>query len=167
MPWYGQGAEAVESRFMMMSVLSALHHQGWYLLMSTDISKKQADKDSLIFQLGTPPPPTSFFSVSFNELDKLRLISAPPELISAVQQIIGTSEIQREEWVYSQTAYQFKLRGHPWLGSGEEAVTSRIKLLSLLDCFASYGWQLHATVDMSLGHDGSETDTWFFRRIQQ
>ncbi|CAF0936190.1 unnamed protein product [Adineta steineri] len=166
-PWFGQGVEAVQSRFMMMSVLSALHHQGWYLLMSTDISKKQADKDSLIFQLGTPPPPTSFFSVSFNELDKLRLIGAPPELIPAVQQILGTGAIQREEWVYSQTAYQFKLHGYPWAGNGEEAVTSRIKLLNLLDCFTSYGWQLHASVDMSIGHDGSETDTWFFRRVQQ
>jgi len=26
-----------------MSILSALHHQGWYLLTSTDVSKKQAD----------------------------------------------------------------------------------------------------------------------------
>jgi hypothetical protein len=92
-----------------MSVLSALHHNGWYLLTSTDVSKKQADKDTLIFQLGVPPPTTSFFAVSFNEGDKLRLIGAPHELISAVQQTIGASAIQREEWIYSQTAYQFKL----------------------------------------------------------
>jgi hypothetical protein len=92
-----------------MSVLSALHHHGWYLLTSTDISKKQQDKDSLIFQLGVPPAPTSFFAVSFNEWDKLRLIGAPPELISAVQQTLGASSIQSEEWVYSRTAYQFKL----------------------------------------------------------
>ena len=92
-----------------LSVLSALHHQGWYLLASTDVSKKEADKDTLIFQLGIPPPPTSFFAVSFNEWDKLRLIGAPPELISAVQQALGLNSIQREEWVYSGKAYQFKL----------------------------------------------------------
>jgi len=92
-----------------ISILSALHHHGWYLLTSTDVSKKEQDKDTLIFQLGVPPPATSFFAVSFNEYDKLRLIGAPPELISAVQQTIGTSEIQREEWVYSGKAYQFKL----------------------------------------------------------
>lgn len=95
--------------FRRMSVLSVLHHQGWYLLASTDVSRKQADKDTLIFQLGVPPPATSFFSVSFNERDKLRLIGAPSELISAVQQTIDRREIQREERIYSQTAYQFKL----------------------------------------------------------
>jgi hypothetical protein len=92
-----------------MSIISALYHHGWYLLASTDVSKKQGDKDSLIFQLGVPPPATSFFAVSFNESDKLRLIGAPPDLISAVQQTLGINEIQREEWIYAQTAYQFKL----------------------------------------------------------
>jgi hypothetical protein len=92
-----------------MTILSALHHHGWYLLTSTDVSKKQQDKDSIIFQLGVPPPATSFLSVSFNEWDKLRLIGAPPELISSVHRAIGTNEIQREEWVYDQSAYQFKL----------------------------------------------------------
>jgi hypothetical protein len=92
-----------------MTILSALHHYGWNLLISTDVSKKQQDKDSLIFQLDVPPPPTSFFTVTFNEYDKLRLIGAPPELISAVQQAIGVAEIQREEWIYNQTAYQFKM----------------------------------------------------------
>jgi len=74
-----------------MSVLSALHHHGWNLLTSTDVSKKEQDKDTLIFQFDIPPAATSFFAVSFNELDKLRLIGAPPQLISAVQQTIGTS----------------------------------------------------------------------------
>jgi hypothetical protein len=92
-----------------MSILSALYHHGWYLLTSTDVSKKQQDKDSIIFQLGVPPPATSFFAVSFNEWDKLRLIGVPPELIPPVHQAIGTSEIQREEWIYNQNAYQFKL----------------------------------------------------------
>jgi len=168
-----------------MSVLSALYHHGWNLVASTNISKKQEDKDSLIFQLGIPPPATSFFAVSFNEFDKLRLIGAPFELISAVRETIGTSEIQREEWVYSQTAYQFKLyvtfvlspnlyiflficrRGYPWKGNGDESVTSRIKILGLLDCFTAFGWQLHASIDMSIGHEGCDTDTWFFRRSNQ
>ena len=164
-----------------MTILSTLHQYGWNLLTSTDVSKKQQDKDTLIFQLGAPPPATSFFVVSFNERDKLRLIGAPPELISAVQQTIGSNEIQREEWIYDRTAYQFKLyvifflffnlnnmstcrRGYPWLGQGDEAVTSRMKLLALLDCFTSFGWQLHASIDMSIGYEGCDTDTWFFRR---
>jgi hypothetical protein len=92
-----------------VSILSALHHQGWYILTSTDVSKTQRDKYTLVFQLNVPPPPTTFFTVSFNEWDKLRLIGAPPELIPEVQRILGISDIQREEWVYSGTAYQFKM----------------------------------------------------------
>lgn len=91
------------------SVLSALHHEGWFLLTPTDLSKKEVDKDTLIFQSGVPSPATSFCAVSFNERDKLRLIGASSELISAVQQTLGSNHIQREEWIYSKTAYQFKL----------------------------------------------------------
>ncbi len=90
-------------------MLSALYNHGWYLLTSTDISKKQFDKDSLIFQQGTRPCQTAFFSISFNEYNKLRLIGIPPELIAAVRQCFNTYGILREEWLKGGTAYQFKL----------------------------------------------------------
>ncbi|CAF0781545.1 unnamed protein product [Rotaria sp. Silwood1] len=127
--------------------------------MSADVSKKQQDKDSLIFQLGISPTSTSFFVVLFNEVDKLRLIGAPYELVHAVKQTIGADEIQREEWIYLVIAYQFKLRGYPWVNNGDEAGTCRMKLLALLDCFTSFGWQLHASIDMSIGYEGHDTDT--------
>ncbi|CAF4235452.1 unnamed protein product, partial [Adineta steineri] len=117
-PWWGQGDDAVPSRILMIHILSALYNKGWYLLTSTHISKKPYDKDSLIFQLGIPPSPTSFFSVSFNDYDKLNLICAPSELIPAVQQTLGQETILREEWCDSGTAYHFKLRGNPWISSG-------------------------------------------------
>jgi len=45
-------------------------------------------------------------------------------------------------------------------------VTTRIMLLQLLDVLAAYGWELHATVDMSVGaSEGMDTDTWFLRKI--
>jgi hypothetical protein len=90
-------------------VLAALYNHGWYLLTSTDISKKLLDKDSLIFQHGVLPSQTSFFAISFNESDKLRLIGIPPELIPAVQQSLNPADIQREEWIDEGIAYQFKL----------------------------------------------------------
>ena len=80
-----------------INILSVLHNHGWFLLASTDISKKHIDKDSLIFQFGIRPSQTTFFSVSFHDSDKLRLICAPKELISVVQQTLGLANIQREE----------------------------------------------------------------------
>ncbi len=90
-------------------ILSALYNHGWYLLTSTDISKKQLDKDALFFQHGVVPPQTSFFAISFNEFNKLRLIGVPPELIPAIQQSLDPFDIQREEWLDEGIAYQFKL----------------------------------------------------------
>ncbi|CAF0959263.1 unnamed protein product [Adineta steineri] len=164
-PWWGQGDDAVPSRILMIHILSALYNTGWYLLTSTHISKKPYDKDSLIFELGIPPSPTSFFSVSFNDYDKLNLICAPSELIPAVQQTLGQETIQREEWCDSGTAYHFKLRGNPWISSGDKGIHSRIKLLSLLDCFTTFGWKLYASIDMNRGDEDRYTDSWFFLSI--
>lgn len=90
-------------------VLSSLHNHGWFLLTSTDVSKKQLDKDTLIFILGVPPSRTSFFAVSFNDYDKLRLIEVPVELIEPVQQILGSDTIQKEDWKENGLYYQMKL----------------------------------------------------------
>lgn len=100
----------VKSFLFRLHILSALHNHGWYLLISTDISKKQLDKDVLIFQHGVIPTRTSFFAISFNEYDKLRLIGAPPELITPVQESLDPDDIQREEWYEEGIAYQFKLQ---------------------------------------------------------
>lgn len=165
-------------------VLSSLHNRGWFLLTSTDVSKKQLDKDTLIFILGVPPPCTSFFAVSFNDYDKLRLIEVPVELIEPVQQILGSDTIQKEDWKENGLYYQIKLyeynmivhfvfefcpcfffrRGSPWMPHGDETVSSRLILLSLLDCFSKLGWKLHASIDISQGHEGRDTDSWFLRR---
>ena len=63
----------------------------------------------MIFLLGTPPPQTAFFAVSFNDYDKLRLIGIPSELIPAIQQTLGPANIQKEEWRDGGAAYQIKL----------------------------------------------------------
>lgn len=51
---------------------------GWYLTVSTDLSKKGFDKDTLIFKSG-PPAQRYVFPISFNESDKIRLIDPPHE----------------------------------------------------------------------------------------
>ncbi|KZV92012.1 hypothetical protein EXIGLDRAFT_718798 [Exidia glandulosa HHB12029] len=172
-PWYGQVAEAVPSRQLMCALLSALYHAGWQLVASTDVTKKSYDKDSLFFRSATIPSPCTFFAASFNEGDKLRLINAPPNVINAVKQILGGA-IQREEWKVPNVAYQFKMHGYPWYANGSDTVTTRVLLLNILDALAAYGWELHATVDMSTGSGGSEsrsagqdTDSWFLKKFQQ
>lgn len=42
-----------------------------------------------MFRRHGPSPPLTFFGISFNEYDKLRLINAPEEIIPAFRQLLG------------------------------------------------------------------------------
>ncbi len=63
--------------------------------------------------------------------------------------------------------FLFFRRSSPWMVHGEEAVTSRLIVLSLLDCFSGFGWKLHASIDISQEHGGRDSDSWFLRRETQ
>ncbi|KIJ55632.1 hypothetical protein M422DRAFT_24205 [Sphaerobolus stellatus SS14] len=98
-PWDGVGIEGIGSRLVIMAVLAILYHQGWQLVMSVDISKKLMDKDSLIFREGPLPSPSEFISVSFNQGDRIRIMSEdiPPEALNTIRVLLGQT-VQDEEW---------------------------------------------------------------------
>ncbi len=167
-----------------MHVLSALYSHGWHLVTSNDFCRLIEDRHSFIFRLDVRPPATTFFALSRCELDKLLLICVPPELIQAVRNILGHGNIQREKWLDGkQTCYQLKMyrifhffflilkrilthrRGNPW--SIDEINQSRMRMLTLLDCFTSMGCQLHTGIFMIGATESNEADTWIFRRIIQ
>ena len=63
------------------------------------------------------------------------------------------------------------MHGYPWYANGADTITTRLTLLHILDALAAYGWELHATVDMSQGGGseqtrGSDTDSWFLRKLR-
>jgi len=66
------------------------------------------DKNSLFFKTGNAPAvKANFFSVTFNESDKLRLIESPPEIIEAVRTLLGP-RVQHEEWKHPNVGYQVR-----------------------------------------------------------
>ncbi|KAH7105935.1 hypothetical protein BKA62DRAFT_688409 [Auriculariales sp. MPI-PUGE-AT-0066] len=157
-PWRGEGSDAVPSRQLMCQLLADFHHDGWVLVGSTDVSKKVDDKDCLFFRTGTiPSAKAHFFTVSFNEYDKIRLIGSSDETIHAVRRMLGAHRIQNEQWLFPDAVYE----GYLWLAAGSETVAARLLLLQLLDVLAAAGYELHAAVDMSCGMD---IDTWFMRK---
>jgi len=164
-PWRGQSGDAIPSRSLMCTVLATLYNLGWVVLHSTDISKKQLDKDSILFrhQMG-PVIPCTWLSISFNRGDLLRLIHAPPEMIPAFRSMFGPL-LQSEGWKVSGVAYEFKCRGYPWFAAGSEAVSTRVLLLSMLSVLESQGFKLYASLDQNTGPGGesniSETDSWY------
>lgn len=57
--------------------------------MSNLFFRLQLDKDNIIFRRQTPPIKCSWFSISFNRGDLLRLIDAPEEMIQPVKEAFG------------------------------------------------------------------------------
>ena len=71
------------------------------------------------------------------------------------------SDIEKKNKVFCLCALR---RGNPWMAYGEETITTQLMMLSLLDCFSTFGWKLHASIDISQGHEGRDTDSWFLYR---
>jgi len=162
-PWSGQSEEAVHSRRLMCTVLAALFDAGWLLRLSTDVSKKQMDKDTLIFRQQVPAPaPCEWMCISFSRSDRLRFIDAPADFVKYMLQ-----KLQRDTQSHSPHmpgVYELKLRGTPWNADGDETMYARKLLLVLIAGLEEYGFTVYASIDQKTGPGGdsrrSETDTW-------
>lgn len=166
-PWYGQGDDAVSSRRLLASILTVMARNGWNLLQSTDVSKKEGDKDSLFFERGVVDPDASLFAVSFNMGDRIRIIDAPgflPYIKEAVN-TMWSRGIQNEREYHGST--ELKLAGNPWYPTGDEAVHSKLLLAQIIANFRSVGYKLYASVDISYGTDGRDLESWVFRKVGQ
>lgn len=165
-PWRGQGSDAIPARILMREILAHLFRLGWILHASTDTSKKEFDKDTLIFRKQQHPPPDSdWISISFNMTDRMRLIGAPPDLVADVKVLLGQMKLLQSEFWKDQRlqAWEFKIYGRPWRPTGEETMSTRLLLLKLLETLEAKGWSLYASVDQSMatGDHVSETDSWY------
>ncbi len=191
--------------------------QGWNLIQSADVSKKQGDKDSLFFESVAQAHgvmdvgAVDMFGMSFNSTDKIRVVDAGTDVVTAVREAIqlqwkagyvqqmdsprgrvtlivdkasgeceffaeqladrffsllncfSLSSIKREE--FSQGAMEFKLSGYPFVADAAEAVYSRMMLSQILANLRALGYKLYASVDISMGHDGMDVESWVFRRV--
>jgi hypothetical protein len=74
-PWRGSGEESVDARRLICAILGALHSQGWVLTLSTDISKKNWDKDTLLFRHQVPSPAEcEWCCIGFSKTDRIKFI---------------------------------------------------------------------------------------------
>jgi len=110
-------------------------------------------------------PPASFeniqvCSISFNMNDRIRLIAVPGEMTHAIRDAISLSwgKIQDEREYHG--AHEFKLKGNPWLGHGDDSVYSRRLLAAILKTMAVNGWNLLQAADVSKKYN--DKDTLFF-----
>lgn len=102
-------------------------------------------------------------SISFHMLDRIRLMGLPPDMISLIRNAISRSwgTIQSERYHYGN--HEFKLKGYPWSGKGEDAITSRRLLVAILTTMAQHGWNLLQAVDVSQKRNFDD-DALFFEK---
>lgn len=107
----------MNSCILVRSILSHLFNSGWILHQSVNVLRSSALTDSLIFRNQTPPPPpASWFTLSFYLSDRLRLSGADQEVIGDFGTLLKSLGMwQNEEWKDEQLGvYEFKLCSIPW-----------------------------------------------------
>lgn len=149
-PWRGYGDESVYARRLMYRIFEALFNLGWVLSISTDVSKKQLDKDTLIFRQQNPTPQLcTWMSVAFSKQDRIRFIDAPVELIQHFIPILAP--VTQAHGNYKLPGvYEFKIRGCPWFASGGATMETRKLLLVLMAGLEAHGFTVYASVSINL-----------------
>ncbi|KAF2005166.1 hypothetical protein P154DRAFT_518704 [Amniculicola lignicola CBS 123094] len=164
---FGQNGEeqSICSRRLVCCLLAALHTEGWVLTMSTDVSKAQADTDTMIFRHQIPAPMRcEWFSLAFSGVggNKIKLIDAPKEVSMRIVERLGKGKIQvscKEHRVPG--CYEIRLLGLGWSMMAGEMMKRRGVVLDLMECFEEEGWSVYASVDQKVGTENSgDTDTW-------
>ncbi|KAF0695379.1 Aste57867_13813 [Aphanomyces stellatus] len=165
-PWNGGQATSLASRRLMVHILRTLKTHGFVIVTSTDMSRSENDKDTLIFRRVEPDAnPPAMFSISLNMGDTLRLIDAPPLMDTIVGECISEYWRQglQEKIRLSANCTEFKLQGYPWSSDSNAIVSARIFVLNLLSVLEANGWRMYASIDMSAGE--ADKDSWFLEAI--
>jgi hypothetical protein len=155
----------------MREIFAYLYSVGWILHVTTDVSKKEFDKDTLIFRnQGKPPPKADWISISFNKANRLRLIGADEDLIAAFKLLMKNMRLwDHDGWKEEcNNAFEMRLHDHPWVATGEDTVTTRALLLKMLETLEHHGWSVYSSLDQSNGHGHGtpEADSWYCLRRQ-
>ncbi|ODN00915.1 hypothetical protein Ocin01_05757 [Orchesella cincta] len=150
-PWHAYGEDAIASRKLLAAILKTMGTLGWNLTQSTDVSKREGDKDSLFFEEGVADPDARVFVVSFNQRNRLRLIDAPDLLPFVEEAVTQYWPKGIEERTELNGCNELKLKGNPWYPIGADAVHSKLLLCKVVANFRSIGYKLYASVDLSYG----------------
>lgn len=150
---------------------------GWAIMAALDTSRAIDDTSLLVFRT-TPPYLLHYMCLSLNEMNKIRLIFAPPYVVEAVRMTIQSNYIYgiKRLQTYGDVP-EFELYGEPWSGAETSySVLGRKLLMFVMDCLINQGFALAISADVSAKFY-SKTDkngitekykvdvhSWFFAR---
>ncbi|KAF1992471.1 hypothetical protein K402DRAFT_320603 [Aulographum hederae CBS 113979] len=163
-PWVSSswGEDKVAARRLMCGMLAELWEMGWVVNAIVEVGKRKFDKDTLIFRKQEPPPPsTTWFIISFDRGDTLRIIDGSLEVGAIVLRAFDPEKIRKHTVTPDGSVFEIKFRGYPWRAMGTETVQARLLILTLMECLEQLGYLLYASLDLEDGHEGGDADVWF------
>ncbi|KAL7413277.1 hypothetical protein BDY24DRAFT_63689 [Mrakia frigida] len=171
--WGARGTRAgVSVRRLMSAILSALAKQNYVLCAAIDASGKDSSKDTLYLRReegAVSEIPTQFFSMSFQDDDKVWLIDAPQAVVESVEDHINaawTAGIKHSGPLAKEPGcHEIKLKGTPWsTHSHSLQISSRMLHLHLLRAVYIKGFSLKGAIALA-DKDEGEMDTLFFESM--
>ncbi|KAE9371070.1 hypothetical protein N431DRAFT_376444 [Stipitochalara longipes BDJ] len=130
--------ECIPSRILTQEIFAYLYSAGWTLHGNND--------EFFIFrQQQTSPPECDWISITRHRVDRLRLVGASTELIASFRDMLKNMELLQDEcWLEKENdAWEFKMKGRPWVFQGENMVKGCLLLLKIVDTLEMHGWNIY------------------------
>ncbi|GBG79243.1 hypothetical protein CBR_g29294 [Chara braunii] len=163
-PWPGAGAEAIQSRRLMVGIFRCMLGMGYGLALSPNVSKRQGAKDAWVFlqrfDSWRCSDPRDIFAISFNRANRIRIIDAKDEITALITHVAGrywrkgTAKIGSYEGVP-----EIELAGSPWDANGKDSTANRVLVAQLVAGLAGAGYTVYASLASERGN-GCRPDSW-------
>ena len=135
---------------------------GYDVVASSDLSRAYDQSSWFFKKVDVERGRFPVMCVAPGGTDKLVLMRASDEVVRCVKQVINDTwtlglQSEKREDVGKERLNEFKLRGNPWYGEGEESTMCRKLLLNLISALAAIKWRLLFATNLKGG-----TDSLFF-----
>ncbi|KAF4682319.1 hypothetical protein FOZ60_010767 [Perkinsus olseni] len=165
--WYAGGANTMDTRRVVMNILEAVEQAGWEVVDEVDLSRRHFLQGWVLRRIDGDEGSNRGrnLMVGFHDTDDVRMLLADEPLrVSAVQDAIrgGISRAWKisKESEYA-GAYEFKLKGRPFLAGGVDTVAARQMVLGMCEELErARGYLLSNTYTLS-ARQGSQSSLVF------
>ena len=156
---YISSSDAIASRRMGERILHRLYHDGWKLLLSSNLTLA-TDLTTWFFKKvpGASCSSRPFLVVALGSWDSLMILYSPMDLHQLFKDVIERTWPKGvQKWTYKNEVLLIKLNGYPWSPDGEETVYSRVILQTLIGDLLQKQWKLCGNSNLK-----SSANTFFF-----
>ena len=154
---------ATVGKVFIIRIFEEMFRLGYDFVACSDLSRTN-EQGSLFFKKCNVSARAnrSVLCVAPGERDTIVLVRCPDNVQSAIRQSISetwTRGIQGENnnESFGETVTKIKLKGYPWIGTGDETTECRKLLMSITENLQKLHWRFHAIANVKGG-----TDSLFF-----